>query len=194
MAKYSADEIPVCIPCDTGNITRTCKKCKVNFCPHYSSIIDIRFCANCVGDVSIRETIIEKVVERVKPDGQVSFSRAFYARRIKLEGVDWLFANELIVNTPDDKLDAAIEYHRANIDLLLLERQQRQLERSHQLARVKVKINTSANDKTVATKTAKTAKPSKQSKTTKPIKVDDMLKVLLKSFTADQLKNILEKK
>lgn len=144
MAKYGADVLPCCESCDSKEETKVCKKCHVVFCKHYASVTDQRFCGNCLGDFHLRETIMEKVVEHLKPNGTVSFSRKFMARHITLQGTDWLFAAHLIEEMDDAEIDATIEYHRANVGLMIQERESRKLERIRKLAGIK--INTSANE------------------------------------------------
>jgi hypothetical protein len=137
--KYTADEIPVCLACDSiERGTNTCTKCKVQYCRHYASVTDVRYCSNCISDFTIKETIIEKVVERERPDGTISFSRKYQARRITLQGNDWLFAAHLIEEMSDAEIEATIEYHRANVGLMLQERESRKLERIRKLSSIKI--------------------------------------------------------
>lgn len=138
MPKYPSDVIPCCVDCDARNQTKVCKKCGVVFCKHYSSSTDYRYCANCISDFSIKETIMEKVVEHERPDGTITFSRKYQARHIMLQGTDWLFAAHKIEEMDDQEIEATIEYHRANVGLLLDERQSRQHERYKKLAGIKI--------------------------------------------------------
>ncbi len=138
MAKYDADVIPACVTCDQRSQTKSCKKCAVVYCKHFQSNIDLNYCANCISDIAIKETIIEKEVEHIRPNGTVSFSRKYQATMIKLQGVDWLFANQLIEHSTDAEIDAAIEYHRANVDMMLMERESRKQERSRKLAGIRI--------------------------------------------------------
>lgn len=138
MPKYGSDTIPCCVECDKGNQTKICKKCGVVHCKHYASVTDVRFCGNCISDFTIKETIIEKIVEHERPDGSISFSRKYQARNIKLEGTDWLFAAHLLSEMTDQEIEATIEFHRANVGLLLDERQSRQHERYKKLAGIKI--------------------------------------------------------
>lgn len=172
MAKYSADTIPVCLACDNSNkkdATRTCKRCGVTFCKHFMSTTDVRFCANCIGDVLLRETIMEKEISHERADGTVSFSRKYQARRITLQGIDWLFASTLIENSSDEELEATIEYHRANVDLMLMERESRKLERIKKLAGIRIPRSTAVSqherDKQMGKDATSVLKGSKRTKT-----------------------------
>ncbi len=138
MARFDADTIPICVKCDAKDETKVCLKCKIVYCAHYASITDNRFCANCISDFSLKETIIEKQVEHIKPDGSVTFSRKYQARCLHLMGNDWLFASTLIAEMNDAEIEATIEYHKANVSLMLMERESRKLERYHKLAGVKL--------------------------------------------------------
>ena len=82
MPKYGSDTIPVCINCDRNNLTKSCAKCGVAYCKHYTSNIDIAFCSNCVSDITLKESIIEKEVRREHSDGSYTFARSYTARKI----------------------------------------------------------------------------------------------------------------
>lgn len=180
MPKYSGDTIPACIECDKRNQTKVCEKCHVVFCKHYASITDYRYCANCLSDFKIKETIIEKTVEHERPDGTISFSRKSQCRHIMLQGTDWLFAAHLIVEMDDAELEATIEFHRANVGLLLDERQSRQHERYKKLAGVKiVSIKHETQDEREKREEKEAAKASRKTRTkTKDVTVDSMVAAL----------------
>lgn len=139
--KYADDEIPICVRCDKLDELKVCKKCHVQYCKHFSAVIDTNFCANCIGDVQLIETVIEKTVEHERPDGTISFSRKSQARRLRLVGNDWLFLSHLIGDMSDAEIEASVEYHRANVDLMLQERESRKQERYRKLANIKIVHN-----------------------------------------------------
>lgn len=137
--KYGPDTIPCCPPCDAeSDSTKVCKKCAVVYCKHFASHTDVRYCANCISDFAIKETIMEKIVEHERPDGTVTFSRKYQAKHITLQGTDWLFAAHKIEEMSDAEIDASIEYHRANVGLMLQERESRKLERFKKLSGIKL--------------------------------------------------------
>jgi hypothetical protein len=138
MAKYSADTIPCCTTCDTRNETKSCRKCAVVYCKHFASSTDIRYCANCMGDFTLKETIMEKTVEHERADGSITLSRKSYARHITLQGTDWLFNAHKIEEMDDAEIEATIEYHRANVSLMLQEREARKVERFRKLSTIKI--------------------------------------------------------
>lgn len=173
--KYGPDIIPVCLQCDRNNLNKSCLKCGVAYCKHFSSNIDIRFCSNCISDVHIRETIIEKEVSHERSDGTISFSRKHQARKLVLVGVDWLFHNKAIEDSTDAEIDASIEYHAAIKDLMLMERSSRQLERSRKLANIKIVHSTRKSQHEIE----RDASKGKKSKTKeKEITAEDLLKML----------------
>lgn len=138
MSKYAEDQMPICARCDRKDETKVCLRCSIVFCQHFASPTDYRYCGNCLADFTIKETIMEKIIDRQKSDGTYTHSRKFLARHIKLEGTDWLFAIGLISDKSDEELDSEIEYHKANVDLLLQEREARKLERIKKLASIKL--------------------------------------------------------
>jgi hypothetical protein len=137
--KYGPDTIPCCEACDViPDGTKVCTKCAVVYCKHFASSTDVRYCANCISDFTIKETIMEKIVEHERPDGTVTFSRKYQARHITLQGTDWLFAAHKIEEMTDAEIEASIEYHRANVGLMLQERESRKLERFKKLSGIKL--------------------------------------------------------
>jgi alkylhydroperoxidase family enzyme len=180
MPKYAADVIPACVDCDGRNQTKVCAKCAVVFCKHFASSTDYRYCANCISDFRIKETIIEKIVEHERPDGTISFSRKYQARQIMLQGTDWLFAAHKIEDMDDAEVEATIEYHRANVGLLLDERQSRQHERYKKLAGIKVTATKhetqEEREKREAKEAAKAARKSRSK--TKDVTLDKAVEAL----------------
>lgn len=195
MPKYDLETIPVCLNCDRNNLTKNCNKCGVAYCKHYSSITDTRFCANCVSNIELRETIIEKEIEHVRADGSVTFSRKFQARKITMLNVDWLFINKAIEDSTDAEIDATIEYHASIKDLMLMERASRQLERSRKLASIKIVHSQNKSQHKVEQDAAKKGKKSKLKE--REITQDDLMAaiaLLAKSMTPEQLTELLKGK
>jgi Pyruvate/2-oxoacid:ferredoxin oxidoreductase gamma subunit len=97
-----------------------------------------------------------------------------------LQGTDWLFAAHLIVEMDDAELEATIEFHRANVGLLLDERQSRQHERYKKLAGVKiVSIKHETQDEREKREEKEAAKASRKTRTkTKDVTVDSMVAAL----------------
>lgn len=199
MPKYPSDVIPCCVDCDARNQTKVCKKCGVVHCKHYASVTDVRFCGNCISDFTIKETIIEKIVEHERPDGSISFSRKYQARNIKLEGTDWLFAAHLLSEMTDQEIEATIEFHRANVGLLLDERQSRQHERYKKLAGIKVvSIKHETQEDREKREAKELARATRKSRTkTKDVTVDSMVAALTQlakgGLTKEQILELLSK-
>jgi hypothetical protein len=199
MPKYPSDIIPCCVNCDTRNQTKACAKCAVVFCKHYASATDYRYCANCISDFNIKETIMEKVVEHERSDGTITFSRKYQARHIMLTGTDWLFAAHKIEELDDSEIEATIEYHRANVGLLLDERQSRQHERYKKLAGIKVvSVKHETQEEREKREAKEAARASKKSRTkTKDVTVDSMVAALTQlakgGLTKEQILELLAK-
>lgn len=203
MATYSKDTIPICTECDNlsdnHDITKSCLRCGVSYCSHFASHTDVRYCANCLADFSIKETIMEKTIERVHEDGSTTISRKSIAKHTTLQGTDWLFQCKLICETPDNELDAAIEYHRANVGLLLSERESRKLERIKKLASIKLPNIKHESQEQREKREAKEA-ASKNKKTRVKEKsvasISQLAELLSKlskgTLSADSIKNMLE--
>lgn len=148
--KYEEATIPVCSECI--NITslelinqqavdkflKSCAKCGIEYCLHYASSTDTNFCGNCLADFHVVETIETKTTEHVNAAGEVTYTRRQTAKKLTLEGTDWLFAAAKIPDLSDEELISAIEYHRAIASTMLMEREQRKLERYKKLSQIKI--------------------------------------------------------
>lgn len=161
MPKYDLETIPICENCNTESDTKNCKKCHIEYCKHFASTIDQRYCANCMSDLRLKETIMEKTVEHERSDGTITFSRKYQARHIQMQGTDWLFSAALIPEMTDAEIEATIEYHRANVSLMLQERESRKLERFRKLASITVPRVTRESQEQKEKKEAKKNKKTK---------------------------------
>ena len=181
MPTQDGDTIPVCPACDAKDETKICLKCHIVYCAHFASVTDNRFCENCISDFSLKETIVEKLVEHIRPDGTVTFSRKYQARCIHMQGNDWLFAATLIPEMTDAEIDATIEYHRNNVSLMLMERESRKLERYHKLAGVKITNTKHESQEAREKREEKEAnKKTRTSTKEKAPTVDDMVAMITK--------------
>jgi hypothetical protein len=192
MPNYSGDTIPCCASCDGKDQTKTCLRCHIVYCQHFASKTDNRFCANCMGDFKLHETIMEKQIIHERSDGIVTFSRKFQARHIKLMGNDWLFAAGLIEHLSDAEIEANIEYHKANVSLMLMERESRKLERYHKLSSIKVVMSPRESQEAREKREAKAAaKGTKTRVKNKTPSADDIVAMLTKlassGYTPEQL-------
>ena len=159
----------VCASCLSDNLLRVvgivnCPRCKTAFCLHFTSKIDPQYCLECMSDLSVTKEIVRKEYEFYNETTDKTTKYARRARRIQLEGLDWLFAQRKIPSMSDAELDMAIEYHRVYCNLLLIEAEKRRTEKMHRYANVKVVIpaeGTSTVTKTTTTKKTKTTSSTK---------------------------------
>lgn len=197
MPKYGTDTIPCCVVCDKKDDTKICKKCTVTYCAHFASTTDVRYCANCISDFHLKETIMEKVVEHERPDGSISFSRKYQSRHIMITGTDWLFNCALIPDMTDSEIDATIEYHRANVGLMIQERESRKLERIRKLSGIRI-TNTKhetqeEREKREAKEAARAGKKTKiKDKNLTPEQVMAALMAMVSSGSAAQRQQLID--
>jgi hypothetical protein len=119
-----------------------CARCEQAFCFHFASNIDAQYCVNCMSEISIAKSQITKTYEHKNDEtGVTSFYRR-RAREIKIDGLDWLFAQRKISELADVELDMAIEYHRNICSLMMAESERRRNEKMHRYAGIKVNIPT----------------------------------------------------
>lgn len=160
----------------------TCSRCKAPFCIHFSSRIDTQYCVSCMSDLSVTKEIITKAYEHYNEETDTTTRYARKARQIRIEGLDWLFAQRKIKLLTDPELDMVVEYHRNYLSLLLVEAEQRRTEKMHRYAGVKIQLPTPTTS-TTTTKTT-TIKSTKTSSTKKQAQAQAALSVLLQSLTA----------
>jgi hypothetical protein len=167
--KESSKEIKtkkVCSECLLGNLTENvgiikCSKCNTIFCYHFASAIDPQYCTECFGDLTVTKEIVTKeyVHYNEETDEITSYKRR--ARATKISGEDWLFAQRRIENISDAELEAAIEYHRAILGLMIYEREVRRAAKMHRYAGIKIQIKPASDSTTTTTKVTKEIKSSK---------------------------------
>ena len=160
----------------SGHITH-CERCGQPFCFHFASNIDSAYCVNCMSDVEVtKQTITKEYIHRNDQERVTSIYRR-KAREIKIDGLDWLFAQRKIVDLSDDELDLSIEYHRNILSLQIYEQEVRRTARMHRYAGVHV-VAPSASTETASTTTT----TIKKTKTIKKNKKEEQLNALLKSM------------
>ena len=194
VAEIPADETPetapepqhlascVCEMCQELNLTESghithCERCGQPFCFHFTSNIDTAYCVNCMSDVEVtKQTITKEYIHRNAQERVTSVYRR-KAREIKINGLDWLFAQRKIIDLSDDELDLSIEYHRNILALQIYEQEVRRTARMHRYAGVHV-VAPSASTETTSTTTTTV----KKTKTIKKNKKEEQLNALLKSM------------
>lgn len=173
----------VCAPCLKLNLLTksaiSCARCGNAFCLHFASTVDAQYCVNCMSDISITKQVITKSYEHTNPEtGAHTFYRR-RAREIKIEGLDWLFAQRKIAELSDVELDLSIEYHRNIEQLMIAEQERRRNVRMHRFAGVAFKIPKTPSTTSVSDSTTTTVK---KTRTVSKNKAAEQLAVLLKQM------------
>lgn len=152
----------VCEACMGSNVLQAigiidCPKCDKPFCIHFSSKVDPQYCVDCMSDVSVQTDTVSKVYEHYneQTDRIVRYSRR--AKRIKIEGQDFLFAQRRIKDMSDAELGMAIEYHRAIYQAMGLEAEERKVANLHRNVNVSVIPSTQVTSTTTVKKSVKTS-------------------------------------
>lgn len=143
--EYAKDVIPVCMECATLDAgTKMCEKCGIEYCMHFSSAIDVRYCGNCMVDVHLGITEITKETRYINPTTKQETSRK---RRIatgyEFSGTDWLFAQYHINEIANDeaKFTEWAEYHRSQYTTLMSIREDKRIEKLAKLNQVKINLS-----------------------------------------------------
>jgi YesN/AraC family two-component response regulator len=188
----------VCDCCLELNLTTktviTCQRCEQAFCYHFASSVDPMYCVNCLSDISMQKSLITKTYEHTNPE---TSEHTFYRRRareIKIDGLDWLFAQRKITELSDVELDLMIEYHRNILSLMITEGEQRRAAKMHRYANVKLHIATPSS----TTVTDSTHTTVKKVRTVSKNKAAEQMAALLKSMlnkgiTAEMIARMVKK-
>jgi hypothetical protein len=168
-----------------------CIKCNLIYCVHFASSIDPAHCIECLSDISVTKEVITKTYEHYNEETDVTTSSKRRARSIKIAGMDWLFAQRKIYTLSDNELELAIEYHRAILDMMLKEREERRSKYAHRFAGVQIPksalTGVSANEKVEVKRTRVI------SSTKKEAGASALMKSLLDSgMSIDQIMKMLE--
>lgn len=187
----------VCVSCLEANllaeikVTR-CTECDKLYCIHFASNIDPAKCTSCLSEVTLHKEVVTKTYEHYNEETDVVTVYKRRAKSIRLEGMDWLFAQRKIKDISDDSLELAIEYHRQLLfNGLIAEREQRRIKYLHRNAGASLPSvspqKDSATSSTTVTKTTKTIKSTKATAT-----ADGALKAAMaKGLTKEQLNALL---
>jgi len=139
-----------------------CSQCNAVYCIHFASNIDPAHCTECLSDVTLhKETVTKTYTHESYDEATDTVNTTEYkrkARSIKLEGLDWLFAQRKIVQLSDESLELAIEYHREVLNGMLSERERRKAEYLHRFASVKTVYPTTIDGAASSTTTVKRTK------------------------------------
>jgi hypothetical protein len=133
-----------------------------------------------MSELSVAKSVITKTYEhRNDETGATTFYRR-RAREIKIEGLDWLFAQRKISDLADVELDMAIEYHRNICSLMMAESERRRNEKMHRYAGIKVSIPTPST----TTVTDGTTTTVKKTRTISKDKASESAAAILNSMMA----------
>ena len=170
-----------------------CAQCSVLYCIHLASSIDPSKCTECLSDVTLIKETITKTYEHYNEEMDVVTVYKRRAKSIRLEGMDWLFAQRKILQMSNDSLELAIEYHRALLNGLLQEREARRIKHAHRYAGVALPKPSVQTD--VTTSTTTTTKVKKSIKSTKENATANgvMQAMLAKGLTPQQMIEMLSK-
>jgi hypothetical protein len=170
-----------------------CVKCELLFCTHFASTIDPQYCTECLSDITLTKEVVTKTYTYYNEETDIVTEYKRRARYIKLDGLDWLFAQRKIVALTDNELELAVEYHREILHGMLREREERRIKQLHRYANTPKDAATQSLDS--ATVTAQTVKRTKTIQSSKAAATASatMQAMLAGGMTAAQLLAMLEK-
>jgi hypothetical protein len=139
-------------------------------CTHFASTIDPEKCVECLSDITLFKEVVEKEYVRTNDEGEVTSTYKKKAKRVRLEGLNWLFAQRKIVSLSDEELELSIEYHREILAGMLDERETRKNAFMHRFANAPLPASiTGATETVTVKKTTKAIKSKKEDKSAEGI-------------------------
>lgn len=151
----------ICRVCLESNLTEEirisrCEKCGKRYCIHFASNIDPKNCTECLAEVTLVREVITNTYQHEHYDEEkdevITTEYKRRAKLIRLEGMDWLFAQRKIPQLSDDALALAIEYHRQILQGMLQEREERRNKQAHRYANVQMDTSKVINTEVKTTK------------------------------------------
>lgn len=187
----------VCVGCQEANLLTEikisrCIDCNKLYCIHFASNIDPAKCIECLSNVTMLKEIVTKTYEHYNEETDVVTVYKRRAKSIRLEGMDWLFAQRKIKDMSDDSLELAIEYHRQLLyNGLIAERDARRVKYAHRNAGLSLPAVSPQKDQ--AAESTTTTKVTKQIKSTKTTATANGLlqSMLAQGFSAEQIMKML---
>jgi hypothetical protein len=187
-----------CRTCLEGNLVQDiriarCVKCELLYCTHFASTIDPQYCTECLSDVTLHKEVVTKTYSYYNEETDTVTEYKRRARYIKLEGLDWLFAQRKIVALSDNELELAVEYHREILNGMLKEREERRIKQLHRYANtVADKVTHNLDSAQVTEQSVKRTKTIQSSKAAATANAT-MAAMLAGGMTAAELLAMLQK-
>lgn len=110
--------VPVCYLCDRPAVGSKCARCNKWYCEKDTSLLDGRYCNECMVEVTITEEKYTKITEEYDEERDVLRTEKHSCKDIIFKGIDWMFACRRINEMSDAELRPELEYHRALIAIL----------------------------------------------------------------------------
>ncbi len=185
----------VCKHCLESNLIEEikiarCSKCNAIYCIHFASSIDPSQCTECLADVSVTKEVVTKTYQHYNEETDVVTEYKRRARSIKIDGMDWLFAQRKIATLTDDELELSIEYHRGILNGMLKEREERRIKYAHRFAGVSIPrgvltgVGSDSNTEVKRTRTISSSKTEASAASmmkallASGLKIEDIMKML----------------
>lgn len=128
----------ICEICNIKNLTqqvllRKClsPECNRIYCIHFASTVDPNICSYCLSHITCTTEIGRAIHTTIDEDTGIQHSYTRRFKSIKFTGLDWLFQQQKIRDYDNNQLPVAIEYHRAILQGLLMEMDERKTSSYH---------------------------------------------------------------
>lgn len=172
------DSEPLCYLCaeskrngeaikESRELRINCTRCDRPYCENHASRIDPQFCKECCKDFSAEQNAFSKTsIEELlivdpsgeKPEKILRFPVKSHCKQIRLIGTDWMFYELSIAGMSDSQLENALQWHRAAVSEIELERTERRVKHAQKESK-EYKIKPASQSKSASNNS--TAKPDR---------------------------------
>ena len=165
-----------------------CAKCFLLYCTHFASNIDPQYCTECLSDITLqKETIVKTYYHESYDEENDTVVKTEYRRKaklVRLDGLDWLFAQRKILSMSDEALELAIEYHREILSGMVAEREDRKTKFLHRYAGVRIASSAAAGGQVNVDTSTSSQTEVKKTKTISSTKAAANANAVLQSMMA----------
>jgi hypothetical protein len=151
-ASEPAVQLTSCAYCTNNNV-KTCIKCQKVFCSEHASHISPQFCKDCFSQVTV---LIDKYTRTTEEYDEINDSVETHktsARRIRLDGPDYVWYSAAIQLLTDDEIVTQLQFHKFMVSLLEHLDTVRTVKKSQELAKQKVPLSVRTTTETRQKKT-----------------------------------------
>jgi|SRR5580765_984776 len=153
MAAEANVALVICKYC-TEDKVKTCAKCKSYFCSAHAARFSPNFCKECLVNLTAVWEKFSKTTTEYDPVEDVLNTVTSGAKRLHVDGADWVFYSAWVDSLNDDELEMVYEFHYFVLKLIEHDNEIRKIKKARKLASAPTPIGVKTTKETKVKKTA----------------------------------------